>query len=129
MDPDERAVSRGARVPWPGPESSSDGDEVFDEIGASGAVSGRSAGVSEASCPPSAQGTSSLQHVKIAGQASDERAGAVRGLQAQVRELNLKLLEASRQMSSQSQSISELKRRQEEQMELLKAQHAEQLRL
>lgn len=32
-------------------------------------------------------------------------------------------------MSSQSQSISELKKRQEEQMELLRAQHAEQLRL
>ena len=129
VDPDERATPAGVRVPWPGPESSSEGDEVFDGIGASGAPSGRSAGVSEPSCPQSAQGTSSLQHVRIAGQASEERAGVVRGLQAQVRELNLKLLEASRQMSSQSQSISELRRRQEEQMELLKAQHEEQLRM
>ena len=67
VDPDERAAPPGARVPWPGPESSSDSDEVFDGIGASGAVSGRSAGVSDVSCPQSAQGTSSLQHVKIAG--------------------------------------------------------------
>lgn len=60
VDPEERATSTGARVPWPGPESSSDGDEVFDGIGASAAPSGRSAGVSEASCLQSAQGTSSL---------------------------------------------------------------------
>lgn len=67
VDPDERAAPAGIRVPWPGPESSSDGDEVFDGIGASTAASGRSAGVSEASCPQSAQGTSSLQRVRIAG--------------------------------------------------------------